>query len=76
MLVLGTGERSKKFSLILRISYDVVYHVPTLCRRVYSVLIWSVFRLVQGSDNGDYTESDDEGSDSYEPGGYHPVNIG
>ena len=28
------------------------------------------------SDDGDYTESDDEGEDSYKEGGYHPVHIG
>lgn len=28
------------------------------------------------SDEGDYTESDDEGPDAYKPGGYHPVRIG
>ena len=28
------------------------------------------------SDDGDYTESDDEGEDSYKEGGYHPVNLG
>ena len=28
------------------------------------------------SDDGDYTESDDEGEESYKQGGYHPVNIG
>ena len=29
-----------------------------------------------GSDEGDYTESDSEGEDSYKAGGYHPVQIG
>lgn len=29
-----------------------------------------------GSEDGDYTESDSEGEDSYKAGGYHPVRIG
>jgi serine/threonine-protein kinase SRPK3 len=29
-----------------------------------------------GSEDGDYTESDSEGEDSYKVGGYHPVRIG
>lgn len=36
----------------------------------------TICSLEEGSEAGDYTESDDEGSESYEPGGYHPVNIG
>ena len=35
-----------------------------------------LYLISDGSEVGDYTESDDEGSESYEPGGYHPVNIG
>jgi serine/threonine-protein kinase SRPK3 len=29
-----------------------------------------------GGTDDDYTESDDEGADSYKPGGYHPVHVG
>jgi serine/threonine-protein kinase SRPK3 len=31
---------------------------------------------VAGSEEGDYTESDSEGEESYKKGGYHPVRIG
>ena len=30
----------------------------------------------EGSEDGDYTESDSEGEDAYKAGGYHPVQIG
>ena len=66
---LGHSSLGKYSTLNLNI---FPWHQITCKRRQIDVL----YLISDGSEVGDYTESDDEGSDSYEPGGYHPVNIG